>query len=230
MGYTTDFSGQFNVSPALKPEHMAYLTAFAGTRRMSRDRNSLILDNDPIRLAAGLPLGVEGGYFVGSEGFAGQTRDASVLNYNSSPSGQPGLWCQWIPNDDGTAIVHDGGEKFYSYVEWIQYLIEHFLQPWGYKVNGKVNWSGEEQGDVGVIVIKDNIVKTHEGKIVFEEELEEVASNDDLGQVAYEAYVNNVEWPKIAFAPWVDLSDSDQNAWRAVAKASIQGSLRNLSS
>lgn len=40
MGYTTDFSGQFNVSPALKPEHMVYLAAFAETRRMKRNLHS----------------------------------------------------------------------------------------------------------------------------------------------------------------------------------------------
>ena len=51
---------------------------------------------------------------------------------------QPGLWCGWRPNEDGTVIEHDGGEKFYDYTEWIQYLVHHFLEPWGYKLNGDV--------------------------------------------------------------------------------------------
>ena len=44
---------------------------------------------------------------------------------------QPGLWCQWVPNASGTAIVWDEGEKFYYYIEWIKYLIEHFLRAVG---------------------------------------------------------------------------------------------------
>jgi hypothetical protein len=70
------------------------------------------------------------------------------------------LWCQWIPNEEGDAIVWDGGEKFYNYVEWIQYLIDKILSPRGYILNGEVFWEGEDSGDEGKIVIKDNIVET----------------------------------------------------------------------
>ena len=27
----------------------------------------------------------------------------------------PGIWCQWVPTDDGKGIEWDGGEKFYNY-------------------------------------------------------------------------------------------------------------------
>lgn len=72
--------------------------------------------------------------------------------------GMPGLYCQWIPNKDGTAIVYDGNEKFYDYVEWIEYLINKFLKPWGYVVNGEVYWQGDKVGDVGLITVKNNEV------------------------------------------------------------------------
>lgn len=94
----------------------------------------------------------------------GQDRDPSIADYNSPPEGQPGLWCQWVPSEDGTEIVWNGAEKFYYYVEWIDFLVEKFLKPWGYKVNGRVEWSGEEQGDIGVIEVIDNVVDAYNGE------------------------------------------------------------------
>lgn len=82
--------------------------------------------------------------------------------------GQPGLWCQWIPTDDGTAIVWDEGEKFYNYKEWIEYLIQHFLAPWGYVLNGVVQWAGESRGDIGLIKIVNNDVQVLAAKVVYE--------------------------------------------------------------
>jgi hypothetical protein len=142
----------------LKTEHAAYLKQFSDTRRMRRDPKELDQFLDPVREAVGLPPGEEGGYFVAGGGFHGQDRDASVLDYNRPPKNQPGLWCQWTPNEFGTAIVWDQGEKFYYYVEWLEYIINHFLTPWGYVVNGKVKWAGEDEADHGTIVVKDNKV------------------------------------------------------------------------
>lgn len=159
MGYSTDFEGQFNLDKPLTVAHAAYLKKFAETRRMQRQVNYRLVDmTDPTREAVGLPLGEEGGYFVGSTGYRGQGWDDSTSDYNSPPKGQPGLWCQWVPNEQGTAIVWDEGEKFYNYVAWIVYLIEHFLKPWGYTLSGTVSWQGEDIGDHGMIIINDNEV------------------------------------------------------------------------
>jgi len=142
----------------LRPEHAAYLTQFSDTRRMRRDTKALEQFTDPVREAVGLPVGSEGAYFVGGGGHGGQDHDSSVLEYNRPPSGQPGLWCKWAPNESGTAIVWNEAEKFYDYVKWLKYLIEHFLRPWGYVLNGEVRWAGEEEADRGVIRVKDNEV------------------------------------------------------------------------
>lgn len=175
MGYTTDFDGQFDLNKPLASQHKAYLEAFASTRRMKRDAYITEGRPDPVRLAAGLPVGLDGGYFVGEGGHAGQGEHNAdyetigILSYNYPPNGQPGLWNQWVPNDDGTAIQWDGGEKFYNYIEWIEYLIEHFLKPWGYVLNGEVEWFGEDSNDRGLICIEDNVVKTKIAKIVYED-------------------------------------------------------------
>src|SRR6478735_9098142 len=108
MGYTTEFSGQISVEPPLNAEEIAYLKRFAASRRMKR---------------------TQGPYHATDDGNFGQDDREGVLDYNEPPSGQPGLWCQWVPTDDGTAIEWDGGEKFYNSVEWMRYIIDHFLKP-----------------------------------------------------------------------------------------------------
>ena len=158
MGYTTEFQGAFQVEPALEQSHVKYLQAFANSRRMKRDKSICRKMPDPIREAVGLAVGPEGCYFVGGQGFKGQERDKSVVEGNQPPAGQPGLWCKWEPTDDGNQIEWNGAEKFYDYIEWIEYLIKHFLVPGGYVLNGDVMWQGEEIGDVGMIQIVDNIV------------------------------------------------------------------------
>jgi hypothetical protein len=156
MGYTTDFEGCFTLDKPLDSGHAAYLRAFAETRRMNRDPRIADTFSDPLRQNIGLPIGAAGEYFVGGSGYFGQDSDNSIIDFNVPPDTQPGLWCQWIPNEDGTAIVWDGGEKFYHYVEWIKYLIEHFFSRWGYTLNGDVSWQGEEHDDHGVIMIRGN--------------------------------------------------------------------------
>lgn len=170
MGYTTEFDGQFDLDKPLTPEHAAYLRQFCYTRRMRRDAAKTALRPDPIREAVGLPVGEEGAYFVGESGYAGQDDGPDVTDGNSPGGGQPSLQCQWTPNDDGTAIEWDGGEKFYEYVPWIEYLVEHFLGPWGYKLNGVVAWWGEDPGDNGKIVIRNNAVDTVEALNLLEGE------------------------------------------------------------
>lgn len=163
MGYTTDFNGEFSVTPPLQPQHIAYLDRFAATRRMKR--NDLVFTYpDPLREAVGLPVGLEGSYFVADDCYEHPT----IVDYNSPPINQPGLWCQWVPSPDGQAICWDGNEKFYEYVDWIRYLIDHFLAPWGYTLNGEVYWQGEEPGDVGIINIESNVVRIQDGHIVYD--------------------------------------------------------------
>jgi len=82
------------------------------------------------------------------------------LDRFAHPEGQPGYYCQWIPTEDGSAIEWDGGEKFYDHIEWMGCLVEHFLNPWGYKVNGSAIWRGElGLTDTGKLIVKDNVVK-----------------------------------------------------------------------
>lgn len=156
MGYTTEFEGCFHLDKPLTAAQKDYINRFAETRRMKR--NPALLPEDPFCKSVGLPLGSHGEFFVAATGFMGQDENASVMDFNTPPAGQPGLWCQWVT--DGETIFWDGGEKFYHYVQWIKYMISNFFIPWGYKLNGTVEWQGEEPSDRGDIIITDNNVQT----------------------------------------------------------------------
>lgn len=81
----------------------------------------------------------------------------------------PGFYCQWTPDDEGEYLQWDGGEKFYNYVEWLEYLIENYFKPWNKKLNGSVEWHGEENSDIGIIKIKNNVINAKKAKLVFDE-------------------------------------------------------------
>ena len=88
-----------------------------------------------------------------------------VINENNRRAGNneacPGLWCQWVINDDNE-LEWDGSEKFYGYTDWLRYLINRFFEPWGVKLNGQINWRGEDFSDYGRIDVVDNIVTVTE--------------------------------------------------------------------
>ncbi len=168
MGYTTDFEGSIKIKPAMAKEHVAYINKFSETRRMDRNEFLAVRMPDPVREAAGLPVGQWGQYFVGGGGFAGQDRDESITNYNAPPSGQPGLWCQWVVNDEGTELEWNQCEKFYEYALWMEYLMQHFFTPWGYKCNGAIEWQGEESSDIGRLHVKDNQVQACTGRVAYD--------------------------------------------------------------
>jgi len=160
MGYTTEFSGYIEVDPPLNDGEIAYINKFAESRRMNR-RN--------------------GPYYLGT-GDYGQDHEDDIIDYNSPPAGQPGLWCQWVASEDGTRIEWDYGEKFYNAAEWMQYIIDHFLghEPQakaegfdfleGHTLNGTIEAAGEEYGDFWKIVVKDNKVGVVQAHIVYDDE------------------------------------------------------------
>jgi len=166
MGYTTDFGGRFELDKPLAPKIKKFLTLLNETRRMKRNVDEA--------------FGIDGEFFVFGTGSYGQDQDNTIVDYNQQPSTQPSLWCQWVPNEDGTAIEWDGGEKFYAYSEWLFYLINKVLAPNGYTLNGTVVWQGEETGDVGKIHVVNNVVT--------------VAPWDDAETVMTAENVSNYDW------------------------------------
>lgn len=113
-------------------------------------------------------------------GFMGQDNGPDVLNYNEPPHGQPSLWCCWIPTQDGRALEWNGSEKFYGALEWMQYLVEHFLQPsplarqaqpedfeflQGHELNGLIQAQGEYPLDQWTLFVSENRVGMIDGHV-----------------------------------------------------------------
>lgn len=143
MGYTTEFEGRFKFNKELDDDTYDLLVGLATTRRMKRNIEG---------------YGIEGEFYCADRENFGQNRTPDVIDSNKPPRTQPSLWLKWIPTNDRLHLEWDGGEKFYSYVEWLKYLISKILSPRGYKLNGQVVWFGEDRGDMGAIVVEDNKV------------------------------------------------------------------------
>jgi len=155
MGYTTEFEGSFKIDQPVDNETAILLKGLANTRRMKRNIKG---------------YGIDGEFYIEGEDVLygeGKNKYLTIVDYNTPPSTQPGLWCQWELQDDNQTIMWDGAEKFYNYVEWIEYIIKSILEPRGYIVNGEVKWFGEDRHDNGKIIIKNNIVNKKEGKITY---------------------------------------------------------------
>ena len=170
MGYTTDFIGGFTVLDAktqkwarLKDGVRKLIIGLSETRRMKRDVDE--------------KYGVEGEFYVDGGGECGQAPESNIIEHNSPPATQPSLWCDWTvlstsaklpqPFDN---IVWNGGEKFYSYIEWINYIHEVILKPQGYTLDGTVEWLGEDPDDRGKIEYRNGELKVYRGTISYEEE------------------------------------------------------------
>ena len=145
MGYNTEFDGQFDFNKPLDDDTYNLLEGLATTRRMKRK-----VDEDK--------YGKEGEFYIEGKGFMGQDHEDNILDYNNPPRDQPGLWLQWVPTDDRLHLEWDEGEKFYDYVEWLEYLVKKIFKPRGYVLNGKVRYRGEDFDDVGTIVVRNNKV------------------------------------------------------------------------
>ncbi|MFI2761349.1 hypothetical protein ACH5A3_21145 [Streptomyces echinatus] len=145
MGYTTTFEGQVTVTPPLNPHEIAILRRFADSRRHRRP---------------------EGPYSTRDYAY----NEVERGGYNQPPEGQPGLWCDWEPTDDGAGIRWNGSEKFYEATAWMQYLIDHFLKPgaaakgqpgfeeftFDHVVSGVIHAQGDEPGDAWDLTVVDN--------------------------------------------------------------------------
>ncbi len=154
MGYTTDYFGEVSVEPPLNQAEIEYLDSFARSRRMDREL---------------------GPYFVdGRDEGPGPDK---IYDHNCPPVGQPGLWCQWVPEHNGTVIQWDGGEKFYNAQEWMKYIIDHFLKPdclakdtllflqANHICSGEIFARGEEIDDTWYLIVENNKVFTAPQKV-----------------------------------------------------------------
>lgn len=100
MGYTTDFTRHVKVSPPLNEDEISFLEDFNRQRHFKREGGPLSLTKDSAKEA---------------------------LDYNNTHPEIPGLWMQWVSNEDGNFIHWDGNEKFYNSPKWMEFLIDYLF-------------------------------------------------------------------------------------------------------
>lgn len=192
MGYYTTFHGTLEITPPLQPHHKAYLERWFEMPHYRHDETALAKIPDPQREAVGLPVGPQGAFSVvvnqpddhwTRDGISieppkvGARAGLRMKDGPKTPDGMPNqsTWCPWnVVDDEPNATTLQIGEgsgdsrKAYGFQDWLVYCLDKFFVPWGYKVNGAVQWEGEEREDIGEIVAKDNHVTFYDGKIVYE--------------------------------------------------------------
>jgi hypothetical protein len=185
MGYQTFFKGYLTLGKQLTVEQINYLNAFTSIRKMKRDVQKLM---EIYKGTLGYPgkevgknsaeeiYGFEGEYFVGK--YDREIEDASIIDINIPPGqadlvfadspiskklGIPSLWCHWCVHSNEQTnemqIKWDGFVNFYQHEEWLKYLVNHFFEPWGIKLNGQIQWQGQTSADKGTYHIEDNLIK-----------------------------------------------------------------------
>lgn len=150
------FSGNLAITPALQRAHYRYLREFAGNRHVMRHEILVGLLPDPVRTAVGLPVGLDGGYFVGARGHAW---DESIKNPHIPPTGQPSPHCPWEPVFRPPTLQQQPtswatGQTAEVQLDWLRYLVEHFLRPWGYTLQGELA-ARDASGATGQLRVHD---------------------------------------------------------------------------
>lgn len=176
MGYTTYFSGSLKFNKPVTEELKQFINNFASIRHMERDTEKIkeVFPDWEEKCYKG-DLGTDGAYFIGEKAWSLQREDESIMDYNNPPKGVPGLWCQWVIGSDDE-LRWDGNEKFYMYIDWLQYLIDNFFDPEGYFLNGEMEFQGEDEDDFGTIIVVDNNVDVQYGIRVLS--LSEIKTDD----------------------------------------------------
>ena len=77
-----------------------------------------------------------------------------------------GIWCDYQVSDDGRFLSWNGSEKSYYMERWLPFLIQKFFA--GYKLNGRLEASGESSGDRWALVVEDSQVSVKRGRVVYE--------------------------------------------------------------
>lgn len=106
--------------------------------------------------------------------------------FGSGWGNSPKQYCQWKLsfNDEGSFLEWNGQEKFYDYVEWMEWLATEWFGPRGYSLNGKIEWKGEEFDDTGLITVEDNKVTSKEFKM-----FDEINDKEELARTALNSII-----------------------------------------
>ena len=159
MGYNTDFTGCIKINKPVDENTKNILFGLNNTRRMKRNVNKLAeILNISLEECVN-KYGEEGEFYFIDDNEMGQSHTKDITNFNEPPTSHPGLWCNWRLNEKNNTIEWDEMDKFYDFIEWMEYLV-NILSNRGYILNGKISWEGEDRDDTGTITVENNKVSS----------------------------------------------------------------------
>lgn len=147
--YLIQYFGQFKLNKSLSIKHSLFLRDFSKTRHYQRvwddyeNNGKWFLDPDGKLAPKWTDPIVSKIFFTKSKNEFDKIskhflEKYGCINYNEPTIGMPSLYCHWVPTDDNTGICWNGQEKFYDGHRWLKYIVDEFLKPWGYVLNGKI--------------------------------------------------------------------------------------------
>ena len=179
MSNMTNLYGHFVLDRPLTAEQIAYLEHFLQMKRYIWDEAFIQGFPDPLREAVSLPVGLQGMYFTGCNdqtfdalqpGIIRDYFDPFKVPYEPEEVQQevkaryplvlalPRGHAPWGPTADDMGMSGDRVDNWREPVAWLQFLLDHFLLPWGYELKGEVVYKTFE-GEEGRFVVRDNRVR-----------------------------------------------------------------------
>jgi hypothetical protein len=199
MGYNTKFKGSLKLSKTLTKEQQKWFNDWTTIRKKHYDSNKLMehykgvgsLDGDygeNGEFFGYIPNELRDGDNVWKSDYSQWVNGSSDLMFpiegknNDSPSNQPSLWNNWMIVGD--ELFYNDGDKFYGYIEWLEYIRTKILSKWGitFEDGYKIKWRGEDKGDRGSIVYENGelIDNNFSDSEILEFELEISQNNSDI--------------------------------------------------
>ena len=95
--------------------------------------------------------------------------------YTTGREDAPSIWLKWnIYEEEGDHYLEwTGAEKFYGYYDWLEVIVEKFLEPKKIYLQGKITYSGEDTVDAGLITAHTQTTQQKSGD---EEEWRDVST------------------------------------------------------
>ena len=78
----------------------------------------------------------------------------------------PAYWDLFDISEDRATILPDEDESSHGLRLCLMLLVEHYLAPLGYVLNGEVSWDADDVNDRGCIFVKDNLIEDVDDVIV----------------------------------------------------------------
>lgn len=155
MGYDTNFDGSIDIQPALSKELTDYIRQFSNIRHFKRDISKIHELNGGLGLSFclnGNP-GEDGCFYIGND-----LKTDLVSVSNDEVLDGLSYWCDFTVKPDGTKILWTQAGKTRCGLEWVTFMINHLIAPFGHVCNGKFECQGDNFDDKWEICVENNEV------------------------------------------------------------------------